>query len=107
MAIAVSEEIGGISICQQRQIERNFTPQNISPRDRRNFVWTLIMKRLISKKWRVTLISLLFARLTLNNWRAKLISLILATMLWYLIKKNLETTTTSEPVRRPTATEMR
>ena len=39
------------------------------------------MKRLISKKWRVTLISLLFARLTLNNWRAKLISLILATML--------------------------
>jgi hypothetical protein len=44
---------------------------------------------------------------TLNNWRAKLISLILATMLWYLIKKNLETTTSSEPVRRPTATETR
>jgi hypothetical protein len=47
----------------------------------------------------VTLISLLFARLTLNNWRAKLISLILATTLWYLIKKNLETT--PSPIRVP------
>jgi YbbR domain-containing protein len=64
------------------------------------------MMRLIPKKWRVTLISLLFARLTLNNWRAKLISLIVATMLWYLIKKNLETTPSpSEPRDRPTATE--
>ena len=66
------------------------------------------MKRLILKKWRATFISLLFARLTLNNWRAKLISLILATMLWYLIKKNLETTASpSEPRERPTATETR
>ena len=64
------------------------------------------MKRLIPEKWRVTLISLLFARLTLNNWRAKLISLILATMLWYLIKKNLEGTSSPfEPRERPTATE--
>ena len=30
--------------------------------------------------------------LILNNWRAKLISLLLATMLWYLIKKNVATT---------------
>jgi YbbR domain-containing protein len=66
------------------------------------------MKRLIPKKWRATFISLLFARLTLHNWRAKLISLILATMLWYLIKKNLETTSSpSEPRERPTATERR
>ena len=66
------------------------------------------MKRLIPKKWRATFISLLFARLTLNNWQAKLISLILATMLWYLIKKNLETTSSpSEPRERPTATETR
>ena len=66
------------------------------------------MKRLIPKKWRATFISLLFARLTPNNWRAKLISLILATMLWYLIKKNLETTSSpSEPRERPTATETR
>ena len=28
----------------------------------------------------------------LNNWRAKLISLLLATTVWYLIKKNIETT---------------
>jgi hypothetical protein len=28
----------------------------------------------------------------LQNWRAKLISLLLATTVWYLIKKNVETT---------------
>ncbi len=27
-----------------------------------------------------------------KNWRAKLISVLLATMLWYLIKKNVATT---------------
>src|SRR5437588_5374722 len=34
----------------------------------------------------------LWTRLTLENWRAKLISLLLATTVWYLIKKNIETT---------------
>src|SRR5207247_4515814 len=47
------------------------------------------------KNWRTKLISILRTKLTLENWRAKLISLLLATMLWYLIKKNL--TTTSSP----------
>jgi YbbR domain-containing protein len=45
-------------------------------------------------------------RLILKNWRAKLISLLLATMLWYLIKKNVATTPSpSEPLSGPTATE--
>ena len=51
------------------------------------------------KDWRGKLISILRTRLTLENWRAKLISLLLATMLWYLIKKNL--TTTSSPSENP------
>jgi len=46
--------------------------------------------------WRTKLISILRTRLTLENWRAKLMSLLLATMLWYLIKKNI-TTTPSPP----------
>jgi YbbR domain-containing protein len=50
------------------------------------------MKRPISKNWRAKLPSVLFARLTLENWRAKLMSVLLATMLWYLIKKNVATT---------------
>jgi len=61
------------------------------------------MKKPIPKKWRAKLISVLFVRLTLENWRAKLISLLLATMLWYLIKKNVETTTPS-PSERPSGT---
>ncbi|KAG0506519.1 MAG: hypothetical protein Udaeo_00770 [Candidatus Udaeobacter sp.] len=66
------------------------------------------MKRLVPTNWRATLISLLFARLTLNNWRAKLISLLLATMLWYLIKKNVATTASpSEPKSSPAAAETR
>jgi YbbR domain-containing protein len=38
-------------------------------------------------------------RLILRNWHAKLISLLLATMLWYLIKKNVATT--PSPSERP------
>ena len=57
------------------------------------------MKRLTSKNWRAKLLSVLHARLTLQNWRAKLISLLLATTLWYLIKKNIETT--PSPSERP------
>lgn len=29
--------------------------------------------------------------LILNNWEAKLVSLVLASVLWFLIKKNIET----------------
>ena len=57
------------------------------------------MKRLTSKNWRAKLLSILHAGLTLQNWRAKLISLLLATTLWYLIKKNIETT--PSPYERP------
>jgi hypothetical protein len=58
----------------------------------RKFCCTAIMKRPVPKNWRAKLISVLFVRLTLQNWRAKLISLLIATMLWYLIKKNVATT---------------
>jgi hypothetical protein len=44
-------------------------------------------KRMTSKGWRATLVSILWTRLTLQNWRVKLISLLLAAMVWYLIKK--------------------
>jgi YbbR domain-containing protein len=60
------------------------------------------MKKVIPKNWRTKLISILFVRLTLENWRAKLISLLLATMLWYLIKKNV--TTTASPSEGPSFT---
>lgn len=33
--------------------------------------------------------------LFLNNWGAKLVSLVIATILWFLIKKNIDTTSTS------------
>ena len=46
----------------------------------------------VSKNWRAKLLSVLRARLTLENWRAKLMSVLLAITLWYLIKKNVETT---------------
>jgi hypothetical protein len=49
-------------------------------------------KRMTSKGWRATLISILWTRLTLQNWRAKLISLMLAATVWYLIKQNLTLT---------------
>jgi hypothetical protein len=49
-------------------------------------------KRMTSKGWRATLVSILWTRLTLQNWRAKLISLLVATTVWYLIKKNIDTT---------------
>jgi hypothetical protein len=52
--------------------------------------------------WRTKLISILRTRVTLENWRAKLISLLLATMLWYLIKKNI--TMTSAPSENPSPT---
>jgi hypothetical protein len=39
------------------------------------------------------LLAVMRTRVTLlQNWRAKLISLLLATTVWYLIKKNVETT---------------
>ena len=44
-------------------------------------------KRMTSKGWRATFVSILWTRLTLQNWRAKLISLLVATTVWYLIKK--------------------
>jgi hypothetical protein len=41
----------------------------------------------------VMLLAVMRTRVTLlKNWRAKLISLLLATTVWYLIKKNIETT---------------
>ena len=46
----------------------------------------------VSKDWRAKLLSVLRARLTLENWRAKLMSVLIATTLWYLIKKNIATT---------------
>jgi hypothetical protein len=45
-----------------------------------------------SKNWRSVLVSILWTQLTLENWRAKLVSLLLAIAVWYLIKKNVETT---------------
>jgi hypothetical protein len=56
-------------------------------------------KRLTSKNWRAKLLSVLRGRLSLQNWRAKLVSVLLATTLWYLIKKNIETT--PSPSERP------
>jgi hypothetical protein len=51
------------------------------------------MKAPAWRKWRATLLAVMRTRVTLlNNWRAKLISLLLATTVWYLIKKNIETT---------------
>jgi len=52
--------------------------------------------------WRTKLISILRTRVTLENWRAKLISLLLATMLWYLIKKNITTTPAPSENQSPT-----
>jgi hypothetical protein len=49
-------------------------------------------KRMTSKGWRATMVSILWTRLTLQNWRAKLISLLLAATVWYLIKKNIAPT---------------
>src|SRR6266536_2422422 len=75
------------------------------PRDHRgigrrggNFAAQQLLKRPTSKNWRAKLLSVLRARLTLENWRAKLMSVLLATMLWYLIKKNVATT--SSPSER-------
>ena len=43
-------------------------------------------------------------KLILNNWGAKILSLLLATALWFLIKKNVETTRLApELVRAPHA----
>jgi len=51
------------------------------------------MKTPAWRKWRAKLLAVMRTRVTLlNNWRAKLISLLLATTVWYLIKKNIETT---------------
>jgi hypothetical protein len=60
------------------------------------------MKRPVPKNWGAKVISILFVRLTLENWRAKLMSLLLATMIWYLIKKNVATT--PSPSERPSGT---
>ena len=74
VAVVVSEETGGISICHRRRIERNFTPETFRQR-----IGEILLHGIMKK-------------LILNNWRAKLISLLLATTLWYLIKKNVATT---------------
>jgi hypothetical protein len=43
-------------------------------------------------------------RLFLENWRAKLMSLIVASAVWYLIKKNVESTPEQWRIeRRPAA----
>ena len=60
------------------------------------------MKTLTPKNWSAKFISLLFVRLTLENWRAKLISFLVATMVWYLIKKNVATT--PSPSETPSGT---
>ena len=66
------------------------------------------MKRLTSKNWGAKLLSVLRTRLTLENWRAKLMSVLLATMLWYLIKKNVATTPSPSETSSPaTVTETR
>ena len=57
-----------------------------------NFRCTANMKGETSKNWRSVLVSILWTKLTLENWRAKLVSLLLAIAVWYLIKKNVETT---------------
>jgi hypothetical protein len=59
----------------------------------RKFCRTANMKTPAWRKWRAKLLAVMRTRVTLlNNWRAKLISLLLATTVWYLIKKNIETT---------------
>jgi hypothetical protein len=51
------------------------------------------MKTPARRKSLAMLLAVMRTRVTLlRNWRAKLISLLLATTLWYLIKKNIETT---------------
>ena len=51
------------------------------------------MKTPAHRKSRAMLLAVMRTRVSLlRNWRAKLISLLLATTLWYLIKKNIETT---------------
>ena len=67
----------------------------------RKFCRTAIMKRLTSENWRAKLLSVLRARLTLENWRAKLMSVLLATMVWYLIKKNVATTPSPSETSSP------
>jgi len=79
---AIGDELSAISLRRRFSIQRgNLLHSDYEETDMNN--------------WRTKLISILRTRLTLENWRAKLISLLLATMLWYLIKKNL--TTTSSP----------
>src|SRR5437660_10559788 len=56
------------------------------------FCCTANMKGQTSKNWRSILVSVLWTRLTLENWRATLVSLLLATTVWYLSKRNVETT---------------
>jgi hypothetical protein len=51
------------------------------------------MKTAAPRKWHAMLLAVMRTRVTLlQNWRAKLISLLLAITVWYLIKKNVETT---------------
>jgi hypothetical protein len=60
---------------------------------RGNFAAEQVMKTPAWRKWRAMLLAVMRTRVTLlKNWRAKLISLLLATTVWYLIKKNIETT---------------
>ena len=56
-----------------------------------------------SNNWSSVLVSILWTKLTLENWRAKLVSLLLAIAVWYLIKKNVETTpaVSEKPTRMP------
>jgi hypothetical protein len=86
------------SICHRRRVERNFRDVSQSSAEillHSNYEETDM------NNWRTKLISILRTRLTLENWRAKLISLLLATMLWYLIKKNITTTPSPSESQSP------
>ena len=90
-SIRFNEETGRIPFAIGRELSAILRRRHFVNASRK-FCCTAIMKRQTSKNWRAILVSVLWTRLTLQNWRAKLISLLLATTLWYLIKKNIETT---------------
>ena len=51
IAVVVSEETGGISICHRRRIERNFTPETFRQTNRRDSYSKALMKKLILNNW--------------------------------------------------------
>ena len=89
--IAIGGELRAISL-QERFVDASG-----------KFCCTANMKGQTSKNWRSILVSILWTRLTLENWRAKLVSLLLAVAVWYLIKKNVETTSSVSGRPSPTS----